>query len=61
MDERDARAAAGARAEPDRRGFYQLQPAADRFANGFNDPADFDNFFFEPEKTNAYLGSLTGA
>ncbi|WP_329111285.1 FAD-binding oxidoreductase [[Kitasatospora] papulosa] len=39
----------------------QLQPAADRFANGFNDPADFDNFFFEPEKTNAYLGSLTGA
>ncbi|MYT16248.1 2-polyprenyl-6-methoxyphenol hydroxylase [Streptomyces sp. SceaMP-e96] len=38
----------------------QLQPVADRFANGFNDPSDFENFFYEPEKTNAYLGSLTG-
>ncbi|MGW3010211.1 styrene monooxygenase/indole monooxygenase family protein [Streptomyces sp. NPDC001219] len=37
----------------------QLQPVADRFANGFNDPSDFENFFYEPEKTNAYLGSLT--
>ncbi|MFH8406656.1 styrene monooxygenase/indole monooxygenase family protein [Streptomyces sp. NPDC018019] len=36
----------------------QLQPVADRFANGFNDPADFDNFFFEPEKAEAYLASL---
>ncbi|MFF2807570.1 styrene monooxygenase/indole monooxygenase family protein [Streptomyces sp. NPDC058000] len=39
----------------------QLQPAADRFANGFDDPSDFENFFFEPEKTAAYLASLTGA
>ncbi|MEV8227830.1 styrene monooxygenase/indole monooxygenase family protein [Streptomyces sp. NPDC079167] len=39
----------------------QLQPAADRFANGFNDPADFENFFFEPEKTNAYLAEISGA
>lgn len=39
---------------------YQLQPVADRFANGFNDPSDFENFFYEPEKTNAYLASLTG-
>ncbi|MFE7409097.1 styrene monooxygenase/indole monooxygenase family protein [Streptomyces laurentii] len=39
----------------------QLQPIADRFANGFDDPADFENFFFEPEKTAAYLASLTGA
>ncbi|MEU8681549.1 styrene monooxygenase/indole monooxygenase family protein [Streptomyces sp. NPDC048611] len=38
----------------------QLQPVADRFANGFNDPSDFENFFYEPEKTEAYLGSLTG-
>ncbi|BDH14892.1 styrene monooxygenase/indole monooxygenase family protein [Streptomyces hygroscopicus] len=38
----------------------QLQPVADRFANGFNDPSDFENFFYDPEKTNAYLGSLTG-
>ncbi|MGW2814830.1 styrene monooxygenase/indole monooxygenase family protein [Streptomyces sp. NPDC001415] len=39
----------------------QLQPAADRFANGFNDPADFENFFYEPEKTAAYLAELAGA
>ncbi|MFF0556685.1 styrene monooxygenase/indole monooxygenase family protein [Streptomyces sp. NPDC004266] len=39
----------------------QLQPVADRFANGFNDPADFENFFFDPEKTNAYLASVAGA
>ncbi|MER7910600.1 styrene monooxygenase/indole monooxygenase family protein [Streptomyces sp. NPDC096068] len=37
----------------------QLQPAADRFANGFNDPSDFENFFYDPEKTGAYLASLT--
>ncbi|MER5745305.1 styrene monooxygenase/indole monooxygenase family protein [Streptomyces sp. NPDC002225] len=39
----------------------QLQPVADRFANGFNDPADFENFFFDPEKTNAYLAEVSGA
>ncbi|MFE3186110.1 styrene monooxygenase/indole monooxygenase family protein [Streptomyces violascens] len=39
----------------------QLQPAADRFANGFNDPADFENFFYEPEKTAAYLAEVAGA
>ncbi|GAA3492120.1 MULTISPECIES: styrene monooxygenase/indole monooxygenase family protein [Streptomyces] len=38
----------------------QLQPVADRFANGFNDPSDFENFFYEPEKTNAYLASVSG-
>ncbi|MGW4163852.1 styrene monooxygenase/indole monooxygenase family protein [Streptomyces sp. NPDC004788] len=36
----------------------QLQPVADRFANGFDNPADFENFFFEPEKTAAYLESV---
>ncbi|MFM9446404.1 styrene monooxygenase/indole monooxygenase family protein [Streptomyces acidiscabies] len=36
----------------------QLQPAADRFANAFNDPADFEGFFYEPERTAAYLSSL---
>ncbi|MGW5781110.1 styrene monooxygenase/indole monooxygenase family protein [Streptomyces sp. NPDC003863] len=36
-----------------------LQPVADRFANGFNDPADFENFFFDPEKTNAYLAEVS--
>ncbi|WP_274561985.1 styrene monooxygenase/indole monooxygenase family protein [Streptomyces spiramyceticus] len=38
-----------------------LQPVADRFANGFNDPADFENFFYDPEKTNAYLASVAMA
>ena len=32
-----------------------LQPIADRFANGFNDPADFEEWFFDPEKAAAYL------
>ncbi|MFI6471978.1 styrene monooxygenase/indole monooxygenase family protein [Streptomyces sp. NPDC050516] len=39
----------------------QLKAAADRFANGFNDPADFENFFYEPEKTAAYLAQVTDA
>ncbi|MEI5006302.1 styrene monooxygenase/indole monooxygenase family protein [Streptomyces sp. NPDC058423] len=39
----------------------RLQPVADRFANGFNDPSDFENFFFDPEKTSAYLASVSGA
>lgn len=38
----------------------RLQPVADRFANGFDDPSDFENFFYEPEKANAYLASLSG-
>ncbi|MFF5713583.1 styrene monooxygenase/indole monooxygenase family protein [Streptomyces sp. NPDC012756] len=37
----------------------RLQPVADRFANGFNDPADFENFFFDPEKTSAYLAEVS--
>ncbi|MFJ4699972.1 MULTISPECIES: styrene monooxygenase/indole monooxygenase family protein [unclassified Streptomyces] len=39
----------------------QSQPVADRFANGFNDPADFENFFYDPEKTAAYLESVRTA
>ncbi|GAA3180501.1 MULTISPECIES: styrene monooxygenase/indole monooxygenase family protein [Streptomyces] len=38
----------------------QIQPVADRFANGFNNPADFENFFFEQEKAEAYLASFGG-
>ncbi|WP_405984802.1 styrene monooxygenase/indole monooxygenase family protein [Streptomyces sp. NBC_00872] len=38
----------------------QLQPVAERIANGFNDPADFENFFYEPEKANAYLAEVGG-
>ncbi|RII15983.1 Styrene monooxygenase StyA [Streptomyces sp. YIM 130001] len=37
-----------------------LQPIADRFANGFNDPADFENFFYEPALTEAYIGEVAG-
>ncbi|WP_267244857.1 styrene monooxygenase/indole monooxygenase family protein [Streptomyces sp. PR69] len=32
-----------------------LPAVADRFANGFNDPADFENYFYDPEKTEALL------
>jgi NAD(P)-dependent dehydrogenase (short-subunit alcohol dehydrogenase family) len=40
----------------------QLQPVADRFANGFNDPEDFEEYFYEPEKAEAYLtGVAEGA
>ncbi|MFD7163212.1 styrene monooxygenase/indole monooxygenase family protein [Streptomyces violascens] len=39
----------------------QFQAAADRFANGFNDPADFENFFYEPGKTAAYLAEVAGS
>jgi hypothetical protein len=34
---------------------------ADRFANGFNDPSDFENFFYEPQKTEGYLMEVSGA
>ena len=37
----------------------QLQPVADRFANGFDDPADFENWFFDPELAGAYLASVS--
>ncbi|MFH0242387.1 styrene monooxygenase/indole monooxygenase family protein [Streptomyces sp. HK10] len=34
------------------------QELANRFANAFNDPADLENWFFDPEKAQAYLASL---
>ncbi|MET7356936.1 styrene monooxygenase/indole monooxygenase family protein [Streptomyces sp. NPDC005562] len=36
----------------------QFQEVADRFVNGFDDPADLENFFFDPDKTAAYLESV---
>ncbi|SUO95120.1 MULTISPECIES: styrene monooxygenase/indole monooxygenase family protein [Streptomyces] len=36
----------------------RYQQVADRFANGFDNPADFENFFFDPEKTEAYLAEV---
>lgn len=38
----------------------ELQPVADRFANGFDDPSDFAHWFYEPEMAAAYLAQLTG-
>ncbi|SCK31128.1 styrene monooxygenase/indole monooxygenase family protein [Streptomyces sp. WMMB 322] len=38
----------------------QLQPVADRFANGFNNPADFEEYLYDPAKAEAYLGSVAG-
>jgi 2-polyprenyl-6-methoxyphenol hydroxylase-like FAD-dependent oxidoreductase len=38
----------------------QFQPVADRFANGFNDPRDFFDWFMDPAKTAAYLAEVTG-
>ncbi|MFE0189736.1 styrene monooxygenase/indole monooxygenase family protein [Streptomyces sp. NPDC058989] len=35
----------------------QIQPVADRFANGFDDPSDFENFLYEPDAARAYLAS----
>ncbi|ANW18180.1 styrene monooxygenase/indole monooxygenase family protein [Streptomyces clavuligerus] len=39
----------------------QFQPVADRFANGFDDPADFEDFFYEPELAEKYLAEVAGA
>ncbi|WP_433892418.1 styrene monooxygenase/indole monooxygenase family protein [Streptomyces sp. CA-111067] len=38
-----------------------LPPVADRFANGFDDPADFEQWFFEPDRAQAYLAEVTGS
>ncbi|WP_217189830.1 styrene monooxygenase/indole monooxygenase family protein [Streptomyces buecherae] len=35
-----------------------LQPVADRFANGFNDPADFEHYFYDPDLAAAYLARV---
>ncbi|NLU67160.1 styrene monooxygenase/indole monooxygenase family protein [Streptomyces sp. HNM0574] len=37
----------------------ELQPVADRFANGFNDPGDFEDWFYDADKADAYLAGLT--
>ncbi|MET9700620.1 styrene monooxygenase/indole monooxygenase family protein [Streptomyces sp. NPDC006529] len=39
----------------------QLRPVADRFANGFDNPADFDSYFYDPEDTAGYLAEVTSA
>ncbi|RST13380.1 FAD-binding oxidoreductase [Streptomyces sp. WAC05374] len=42
-------------------GAGQLPPVAHRIANGFNDPSDFEHFFYDPDKAGAYLESVAGA
>ncbi|MBL1095752.1 styrene monooxygenase/indole monooxygenase family protein [Streptomyces coffeae] len=39
----------------------ELPEAARRIANGFDDPADFEHFFYEPERTAAYLDELSAS
>ncbi|WP_436738914.1 styrene monooxygenase/indole monooxygenase family protein [Streptomyces sp. BBFR102] len=39
----------------------RYQEVANRVANGFNNPADFEHFFYEPEKTEAYLAQVAQA
>lgn len=38
-----------------------LPPIADRFANGFDNPADFEGWFYEPEFAAAYLAEVQAA
>lgn len=38
----------------------QHQAIADRFANGFNNPPDFFDWFMDPVKASAYLAEVTG-
>jgi hypothetical protein len=38
----------------------ELPPVAHRFANGFDNPADFEDFLYSPERTAAYLASVSG-
>ncbi|MFE9255413.1 styrene monooxygenase/indole monooxygenase family protein [Streptomyces sp. NPDC006879] len=39
----------------------QLQPVADRFAGGFDDPADFEDYFYDPQEAEAYLAEVTAS
>ncbi|QKV92580.1 FAD-binding oxidoreductase [Streptomyces sp. NA02950] len=38
-----------------------LPAVARRIANGFDDPADFEHFFYEPERTAAYLADVSAS
>ncbi|MFI9236656.1 styrene monooxygenase/indole monooxygenase family protein [Streptomyces sp. NPDC053079] len=38
-----------------------LQRVADRFANGFDDPSDFEDYFFEEAKAQAYVAEVAVA
>lgn len=38
-----------------------LQPIADRFVAGFDDPRDFADWFFEPDRAEGYVAGLAAA
>lgn len=38
-----------------------LQPVADRFANAFDNPADLEEWFFDPALAQSYLAGVQGA
>ncbi|MFH8988574.1 styrene monooxygenase/indole monooxygenase family protein [Streptomyces sp. NPDC017940] len=38
-----------------------IQAVADRFANGFDDPADFEHYFYEAGRTEEYLARAAAA
>ncbi|MCX4627586.1 MULTISPECIES: styrene monooxygenase/indole monooxygenase family protein [unclassified Streptomyces] len=39
----------------------QLQPVADRFANGFDNPADFDAYFYDPQDAADYVAEVASS
>jgi hypothetical protein len=39
----------------------ELPAVADRFANGFDDPSDFEDYFYDPVRTDAYLARARAA
>ncbi|MEV7614961.1 styrene monooxygenase/indole monooxygenase family protein [Streptomyces sp. NPDC089799] len=39
----------------------QLQPVADRFANGFDNPSDFNAYFYDPEDAADYLAEVSAS
>ena len=39
----------------------QYDAVAHRFVNGFDDPRDFDRWFMDPAKADAYLAEVAAA
>ncbi len=39
----------------------ELRPVADRFVNGFDDPSDFDDYFFDAARAEAYVAEVRAA
>lgn len=39
----------------------ELQAVADRFANGFDNPGDFDSYFYDAGDVEDYLAEVSGS